>query len=184
MSTIESKYFKSKKGDEVLIRTALAKDAEGTINVNMRVLEEGEFMLRELDEANYKTENERKNIENYFHDKGCLYIVAEIKGKIGGYLEFRRGGLRRTSHSGMFSMFIIKDFRGVGIGEMLLGSLIDWAEKNSGIEKITLSVFSTNERAQALYRKLGFVVEGMCPKDMKLKDGTYIDSILMYRFVK
>jgi len=183
MGSIAKKILKSKNGEDILIRTAVPGDASGTINVNMSVLAEGEFMLRELDEANYTIESERKNIENYFHDRGCLYLVAEVENKIAGYLEFRKGGLRRTSHSGMFSMFIIKVFRGMGIGHMLLGELINWGEHTSSIEKITLSVFSTNQRAQSLYKKLGFIEEGRCPKDMKLKDGTYIDSVLMYKFV-
>ena len=67
---------------------------------------------------------------------------------------------------------------------MLLETLLEWAEKNPIIEKVTLAVFSTNTRAQNLYRKSGFTEEGRCPKDMKLNDGTYIDSVLMYKFVK
>ena len=39
-------------------------------------------------------------------------------------------------------------------------------------------------RAIALYRKPGFREEGRCPRDMKLANGIYIDSVLMYRFVK
>jgi RimJ/RimL family protein N-acetyltransferase len=45
-------------------------------------------------------------------------------------------------------------------------------------------VFANNERAIALYNKSGFEIEGNCPKDMKMEDGTYIDSILMYKIVK
>jgi RimJ/RimL family protein N-acetyltransferase len=67
---------------------------------------------------------------------------------------------------------------------MLMQSLIEWAEKNETIEKLTLAVFSTNVRAIALYKKLGFAIEGMCHRDIKIPDGTYVDSILMYKFVK
>lgn len=184
MSEIEKRIFKSKNGKDVTIRNAMSWDAKQTIGINRSVIAEGLFMLRESDEANYTLDGESKNIQNYLHDKGCLYIVAEIENTVGGFLEFRRGGFRRTSHSGMFSMFILKEFREIGIGRMLLSTLIEWGEKNPLIEKITLSVFSTNHRAQTLYKKLGFVEEGRCPKDMKLSDGTYIDSVLMYRFVK
>ena len=66
----------------------------------------------------------------------------------------------------------------------MMNELISWAEKNSVIEKVTLNVFSTNPRAIHLYEKCGFKEEGRCPEDMKLSDGTYIDSVLMYKFVK
>ena len=61
--------------------------------------------------------------------------------------------------------------------------LMEWAVANPIIEKVTLAVFSTNTRAQALYSKFGFQEEGRCPRDMKLPTGEYIDSVLMYRFV-
>jgi RimJ/RimL family protein N-acetyltransferase len=83
----------------------------------------------------------------------------------------------------MFSVWVREEWRGRGVGTALLQVLIDWATESPLIEKVTLAVFSTNHRAIGLYRKLGFEVEGMCPRDMKLADGNYMDSVLMYRFV-
>jgi RimJ/RimL family protein N-acetyltransferase len=71
----------------------------------------------------------------------------------------------------------------MGIGRALIQALLDWAAGDPLIEKVTLAVFSTNEHAIALYQTMGFEVEGRCPGDMKI-NGEYVDSILMYRFVK
>ncbi|HEY3341065.1 MAG TPA: GNAT family protein, partial [Anaerolineae bacterium] len=60
---------------------------------------------------------------------------------------------------------------------------LEWARTNSLIEKVTLAVFSTNTRAISVYEKMGFLVEGRCPRDMKI-NGEYVDSVLMYQFVK
>jgi RimJ/RimL family protein N-acetyltransferase len=34
-----------------------------------------------------------------------------------------------------------------------------------------------------LYRKLGFVEEGLRPKDIKFGPGRYVDTLAMYKFV-
>ena len=47
-----------------------------------------------------------------------------------------------------------------------------------GLHKITLEVLSTNERAINLYKKIGFVLEGV-KRDEVLKSGKWIDSIIM-----
>ncbi len=52
------------------------------------------------------------------------------------------------------------------------------------IEKVTLAVFSNNQRAITAYERCRFQEEGRCPRDMKLAPGEYLDSVLMYRFVK
>lgn len=184
MGKIETVKFISKNGYEVTIRTAKLNDAESVFEIDKSVADEGIYMLREPGESQYKSENIIKDIEEHSGKSGSLFIVSEMNNKVTGYLEFTNGRLLRTAHAGMFQMFIHKEYRDSGTGKMLLDSLIKWAEKNPLIEKLTLNVFSTNKRAIHLYTKTGFKTEGRCPKDMKLKDGTYIDSVLMYMFVK
>lgn len=42
-----------------------------------------------------------------------------------------------------------------------------------GIEQIELEVAASNQRAVALYQKLGVKIFGTLPDNMKYKDGTY-----------
>jgi len=184
LNITKEKKYKSKNNSIVSIRNVSIGDAEKIIEIKRSVVTEGEYMLREIDETNYTKEAERTDIKNHLNNKGSLYIVAEVENEVVGFLEFQNGGLKRTAHSGMLSMFILKEWRECGIGAMLMKSMMHWAEQNPLIEKLTLAVFSTNERAQNLYKKFGFIEEGRCPRDMKLNDGTYIDSVLMYKFVK
>lgn len=184
MGNIEKQIFSSNKGTEIILRTAEVKDAESIIELKKSVVSEGLYMLREIDETDYSNEDEIRQIKNHYNNKGSLYIVAESDKKVIGILEFENGRLKRTRHAGMFTIFILENYRDSGIGKFLLNKLIFWAEKNSEIEKITLNVFSSNIRAIHLYEKCGFLEEGRCPEDMKLSDGTYIDSVLMYKFVK
>ena len=184
MGKISAFTFHSRSSLTVIIRTADKEDAEGIINVNKSVLKEEVFMLRNEDEAEYNTENVKNDIEDHLSKDGCLYLVAETGNKIAGYLEFSNGVFKKTLHSGMLQIYLLSEYREEGIGYELLKALIEWAEKNPVIEKLTLNVFSTNQRAINLYVKSGFKEEGRCPKDMKFNDGTYADSVLMYKFVK
>jgi ribosomal protein S18 acetylase RimI-like enzyme len=184
MSYINPSRKKSKKDKEILLRNATVNDANEIALIKSEIIGEEVFMLRELAEANINADSEKEEISEHLNRDGSVYIVAEFDGHVIGFLEFLNGSLKRIRHSGMFSMYIRKDFREEGIGSLLLEELIRWAESDSLIEKLTLAVFSTNTRARKLYEKFGFIVEGNCPHDMKLSDGTYIDSILMYRFVK
>ncbi len=79
---------------------------------------------------------------------------------------------------------MVKEWRGRGVGTALLKSLLEWATAHPLIEKVWLEVFATNERAIRLYRKLGFVEEGVRPQDIKLGPGRYVDTLAMYKFVK
>jgi ribosomal-protein-alanine N-acetyltransferase len=55
------------------------------------------------------------------------------------------------------------NWRGKGLGELLLASLVDTAF-DIGAHRITLEVRVSNEPAQRLYRKYGFSQEGVRPR--------------------
>jgi RimJ/RimL family protein N-acetyltransferase len=98
-------------------------------------------------------------------------------------LDFSNGRRLRIAHTGEFGMSVEKSFRDQGVGSLLLEALINWATLNATIEKIGLNVHSNNERAIALYKKMGFEVKGIRKHDLKYGDGQYVDRHVMGRFV-
>ena len=68
--------------------------------------------------------------------------------------------LKGIFHQGLFGKSIQETFANKGIGTCLIKKLLEWARKQEHIEKISLEVFSNNERAIHLYTKLGFKKEG------------------------
>lgn len=183
MAHIFNQKFETKNGKEVFVRTAQVEDAKAIFEIQKSIASEEIFMLRDLSELSFNQSNSQEKISNYKSNENWLYLVAEFEGSVVGFCEISNGYFNKTKHCADFSVFIHKNFRSLGIGQILLNSLLDWAEKNPNLLKVTLAVFSTNERAISLYKKLGFQVEGNCPKDMKLPNGDFIDSILMYKFV-
>jgi putative acetyltransferase len=86
----------------------------------------------------------------------------------------------RTRHSAGIGMMVHKDSQGIGGGTKLLQSLLDIADNWLMLIRVELSVFVDNERAIALYKKFGFVVEGTKIK-AGIRNGAYIDEYIMAR---
>jgi ribosomal protein S18 acetylase RimI-like enzyme len=91
----------------------------------------------------------------------------------------QREGFR---HVGTLGMGILPKYRGQGIGHRLATDTIR-AATEAGMERIELEVFASNERAIALYRKLGFVIEGIKRNARKL-DGVYDDNVFMALLIR
>lgn len=169
---------------EYIIRNVQLEDAEALLDIGRSVISEGEYFIAVSEEVE-KTplHEEKERIQRILDNIKETLIVAEVNGVVVGSIEFRSQTRKRLSHSGSVSMSISKNYRGMGIGKALLKSLLDWAEENPLIEKVSLGVFSTNQRAISLYKQMGFLEEGRLIKEYKLNHGKYIDDVLMYKFV-
>ena len=77
-----------------------------------------------------------------------------------------------------FGMAILDGYRGEGIGPRLLECGIEWARR-VGAHKMALQVWPHNERAIALYRKVGFVEEGRLQRHYRRRDGEIWDALIM-----
>lgn len=92
------------------------------------------------------------------------YFVAKVDGKVVGY-----GGVWIVVDEGHITNIAVHpDYRGQGIGEAIVKSLIALAKEHN-ITSITLEVRPTNTAALNLYKKFGFKVEG-------LRKGYYTDT--------
>lgn len=183
MSVVEPKGIVLKNGKRAVIRSAMVKDAPQLVKLMKDVIKEGPYTLMEPDEYHATISSERKKIKRFNDAKGKVYLVAEINKEVLGFISFDNWDTRRTEHTGLFSVFIRRKYRGAGIGLTLVNSLLEWGKDNPINKKLSLAVFSTNKIAIRLYKKLGFKVEGRCPKDMII-NGKYVDSILMYKMTK
>lgn len=112
------------------------------------------------------------------HPRG-KYIVACEGEILVGHALLNPLRIKSLSHVVQLTIVVHPGFTGRGIGRLMLEYLIDWAKKADGVEKIELFTRSSNARAIALYKKLGFTEEGRLIKRVKLLDGTYLDDVLM-----
>lgn len=65
---------------------------------------------------------------------------------------------RRQGH--LVGVFVRPEYRGIGLTEVLFDAALEWAWAR-GVERIRLIVHEDNGRAQAFYRRAGFVPSGV-----------------------
>lgn len=109
-------------------------------------------------------------------------LVAERNGKIlGAGRLFSDGEDTLIHHVAELGIFVLKPYRRQGIGSQIMLGLMNWAAR-VGLEKITLTVFSTNQPGILFFEKNGFVQEGRMPRQIK-KGKHYIDLLIMGYFL-
>jgi RimJ/RimL family protein N-acetyltransferase len=101
-------------------------------------------------------------------------LVAAADGEVIGsiHIEPSRHGF------GELGMAITREWRGRGVGSALLAAGIEWARER-GLHKLSLGVWPHNAAAIALYRKFGFVDEGLRVKHMRRASGELWDVLEM-----
>ncbi|HYF03913.1 MAG TPA: GNAT family protein [Patescibacteria group bacterium] len=109
-------------------------------------------------------------------------LIAEEKGRIVAMLDFTAFKDIQRSHSGMFGISVVKEFRSKGIGQSLIEMLLKEL-KNTNISRVELQVFSNNPKAVKLYESLGFEHEGRKRRAVRIGD-KYCDILLMAKFLK
>ena len=167
----------------VVIRTGRIADAKELLAIQREVIAEQAYLVTAPEEFNKTVDEQEAWIKSLLESDRETLLVAETEGKVVGWIVFQSQRRLRLAHSGSFGMMIQKEYRGRGIGRLLLGELLNWAEENPFIEKVSLGVFSTNHRAIALYQSMGFSEEGRKINEIKLSDREYADDILMYKLV-
>jgi RimJ/RimL family protein N-acetyltransferase len=68
--------------------------------------------------------------------------------------------------------------RGRGVGTEALGLLLRYAFEELGLHRVQLAAWADNHRALHVYRRAGFVVEGV-RRQTRLRDGVWTDEVLM-----
>jgi RimJ/RimL family protein N-acetyltransferase len=109
-----------------------------------------------------------------------IFLVAEAEGKIVGFARLQGSRLSRFRHKAEFGICISKKYWGHRIGKVLIENIIRCAD-TAGIKKISLNAVQTNTKAIQLYKKYGFVEEGLLLKDRIHKDGNYYNTVIMGR---
>ena len=111
---------------------------------------------------------------------GDVQLVALAKGQLVAMAGLHANPHIRRRHAMHLGMAVTVPAQGKGVGSALMAALIDYADRWVAVMRIELTVFTDNERAIALYRKFGFVQEGIF-RAYGLRDGRYQDVLAMAR---
>ncbi len=139
------------------IRKATLKDLKAIKQLNIELFKDNKKYDKELDI------DWAKKHPSYYKkiiiEKKNITLVAEEENKIVGYITGFISKidddtkLKRVAEAD--NMFILKEFRGKGIGSKLFKEFINRV-KNKKLKVVRLSAYSSNLRAIKLYHELGF----------------------------
>ena len=159
------------------IRVATLDDAAGIAEIYNQGIEDRV--------ATYETElRSAEDQQAWLEDIAGRYptVVAEIDGEIVGWAGAAPYRARECYRGiGEFSMYVRRDWRGQGVGDLLLGALINEAER-LGLWKLLSRIFPFNEASRALCRKHGFREVGIYEKHGRL-DGHWLDVVIVERLI-
>lgn len=128
------------------------------------------------DEANYLA----RVIDNIKNKLGVTLFAIDnglVVGVCG--IDKTHGDRVRASHRAGFGISIAKEYRGLGLGKILMQTTIGEAKKHIfGLKIINLDCFEMNTAAVKLYQKLGFEITGKLRNAYFYKGG-YQDSLNM-----
>ncbi len=165
-------------GRVALVREAVPDDALGLLRYLDEVAAETDFLSMGRGELNWPEEKERRFIEDHRQADNKLLIVAEIGDNLAGLLGFTGDDRRRLRHTGEFGITVSRAYWGLGLGTALIQRMIAWAQASRVVRKINMRVRADNERALGLYRRMGFVQEGVITRQFAVA-GRFYDAYLM-----
>jgi ribosomal protein S18 acetylase RimI-like enzyme len=106
-----------------------------------------------------------------------IYLKALVHGHLIGDC-FAKPGFGRNRGNINFGIAIAKNWRGKGIGHMLLEELIIRSEQKWHPKNIYLHVVSANKKARQLYESLGFLIIAQLPQWFEYNT-TYLDEYIL-----
>lgn len=107
---------------------------------------------------------------------GFVMVLKETEEPIGF---INLWGIRPKNQNAELGILIgRKDLWGQGLGKEALHLMLKYAFAELNLHRITLRVFSTNERAIRAYKSVGFVEEGRMREEI-YRGGRWIDAVVM-----
>lgn len=172
--------FITNSGEEITIRIATAEDASDLLAMKLEYL--GDSKTIPLFQSEYPNDlaNEANLINRLEVEKNSVLFVAENKNKLIGNIDLNGNQRLKLFHTGVVGMGIRENWRGKGVGSVLLDVVIKWSEMNQFINLLWLEVYDSNEAGKALYTKMGFHECGRM-KNFFHEDNEFIDKITMAR---
>lgn len=176
---IKEQQYQLPNGEIAIIKSAGSEDAMQIKTHRELTSSETHFMAREPEDGQMNLERITEILKGVSESDRDFMVTAYVDGKVVGDLGVTlvRPHVKYL-HRGYLGMSIRQTYTGMGLGSFMMKTALEQAKEN-GFEQVELGVFADNDRARHLYKKYGFKEYGVNPRAFKLKDGTYIDEIIM-----
>lgn len=170
-------------GKKIIFRYIKTSDTKNLMNSFNKVMDETQFLAFR---HKVKIAEEKKWVNGCIKDskKGNnVLVIVENDNKIIGCASVRRDTRDAMYYIGEFGIWILKDYKSIGIGTRLTKKVLDVVKKETDMNIIISGYFQSNELSKKLHEKFGFKKYGVLPKSIEL-NGDFVDEILIYKVLK
>ncbi len=168
------KIVQLKDGSEVTIRSLTRDDIDRSLAFFQDLPREELNYLRGDPSKPGIAELRIREMEN----GECNRLIAVIDDRIVAEGTLEMTGRDWTSHVGDFRLIVAPDYQRKGLGMLMAHELYALAARCK-LEKLTVTMMSSQSAARNIFRKLGFREEFVIPDHVKDQDGKYQDLILL-----
>lgn len=171
-------------GEKIIIRYPEEYDVHDFLAFINELSREETFIL--FQGRQLTLEEEKKFLDNALRgiiEKKHIFLSIWVDGRLAGNsgVEMRSDAL---AHEGVFGIALRPEYRGKGLGKLLMNAVLQEADKElSALRIITLTVFGENALARDMYKKFGFKEYGWLPEGVYRK-GKFDDHIFMYKKIR
>ncbi|MDQ3570371.1 MAG: GNAT family N-acetyltransferase [Actinomycetota bacterium] len=162
----------SEDAAEYLVRSARAHDVEQVLDLLEQVAAEGRWIGTETPID--RIARRRQISETIEGGDQAARFVADADGDVVGNLWIDL----RSYNVAELGMVVSRQWRRRGVGSALMDAGLGWA-RSAGAHKVALQVWPHNHGALALYRKFGFVQEGLLRRHYPRRNGELWDAVVM-----
>ncbi len=168
-----------KNGKEVWLKNGDASDGRAVYENFNATHAETDYLLSYPDENSYDSKQEAQFLEEKTKSTNEIEIIALVDGKVVGTAGIEAIGTKyKVKHRAEFGISILREYWGMGLGKALLTACIQCA-RDAGYLQLELNVVAENERAIALYRKMGFEEFGRNPIGFNSRTNGFQELIYM-----
>jgi L-amino acid N-acyltransferase YncA len=161
---------------ETRIRRAERRDRAGILGIVREVVEDGTTYTFGADTSD-------KVLTDFFLDAADHAFVAVRGGVVVGCYMLRRNQPGRGAHVANAAYAVGRAAFGTGVGYAMGVHSLDEARRLGFTAMQFNFVVGTNERAVALWKRLGFVEVGRLPKVFQHPTLGLVDALVMHRFL-
>lgn len=167
----------SHRGQELIVKSPEADDIPHLQDFYRHIFDESDFFFPS-GKINRTTDEWQTLISGVSEAPHSLIVLIYLQGNLVGFGNLIQSPIEVFKFNVELGTSVRANFRGQGLGQVLIDSMIRFAKEKSQLRRVNISVVSENKSAIQLYQKNGFQTEGVRKKSVFSK-GRFYDEMLM-----
>lgn len=175
------KTVQLKDGSSVILRYPVVEDADKLRQFINAIVNEDTYILLNQEQSENDEKAHIAAMISLMHQDMAVKICAFDGERIVAAVDITRHHYKQN-HVGRFGISISSEYRGKGLGRIMMVEGLEQAKEHLGLKMMKLSCYAENIPGQNLYKSLGFTEYGRLPEAIQYK-GKLVDQLNFYKML-